>query len=594
MSSLVIVAIPEQTDEVWKISSEKIPHMTLCFLGEADQVEDAESIVQFVEHAAALISPFWMEMDYRGVLGPDEADVLFFEKGWDFATVERFRNQLLQNKAIKAAYNSVEQYDEWTPHLTLGYPKTPAKETDRTLFSVRFDRIGVWMGDYEGPEFRLKNEDAGHDSPSVSMSAEDAKTLLHYGTKGMKWGVRKNNSISGKIDSSRKQAEQFQSKADRGGPLKNVYAKGAKNNTNYANKLEKDLATRQARQAKNAERIVSGKEKVKSAAKTTGKIAGALAVASADAHWRGSVYKTENAVKVHNNVADRLNGPDGSIAKLNSSPKYRGKNLNTDHKLKTEYEQDFAKVSDRAHQLAVKDVHGKNYSGTQKAVYVHDVNGPRIEIHDVVAKHEDNEALTILLKLDENGQLTEANTAKADILKQGEDFIEDQLSLMHYGVKGMRWGHRSSMTTDHAPKPTPGGIKGQVAKVKAKAEANRIEATKPVAVKATPKLSSNGKAKVVTEGGKNQPAHPDAIQAAVSKQQLHTSGLNSLSNKELQTLATRLNLEQQINRLEPQKISLGQRLVKKALADPAKAQKDLDESIKQGKQLYDLAQKAKK
>lgn len=35
MANWAIVAIPEERDPVWKYSSEKVPHMTLLFLGEA-------------------------------------------------------------------------------------------------------------------------------------------------------------------------------------------------------------------------------------------------------------------------------------------------------------------------------------------------------------------------------------------------------------------------------------------------------------------------------------------------------------------------------------------------------------------------------
>ena len=46
MSNLVIVAIPDENDRVWKVSSEKIPHMTLLFLGDEDEVSDLDQIVQ--------------------------------------------------------------------------------------------------------------------------------------------------------------------------------------------------------------------------------------------------------------------------------------------------------------------------------------------------------------------------------------------------------------------------------------------------------------------------------------------------------------------------------------------------------------------
>lgn len=195
MSNLVVAAIPAEDDYVWKISSEKVPHCTLLFLGETLQVKNLTKIRQFVEHAVNIWEqgPFWLSVDHRGELGEDKADVLFFREDWSTRELARFRGQLLQEPNIKTAYDSVEQFDGWTPHLTLGYPETPAKEDKRDypgIHDVRFDRIALWYGDYEGPEWRLEYN---YDLMEVAMGAvSDAgrEFIAHYGVKGMRWGVR--------------------------------------------------------------------------------------------------------------------------------------------------------------------------------------------------------------------------------------------------------------------------------------------------------------------------------------------------------------------------------------------------------------------
>jgi hypothetical protein len=104
VSNLVIVAIPDENDRAWKVSSEKVPHMTLLYLGDPDQVANLESIVQFVEHAAnTSLRRFYMTVDKRGELGDDPqlgpADVLFFKKGrYDYKAIRDFRAQLLQGR----------------------------------------------------------------------------------------------------------------------------------------------------------------------------------------------------------------------------------------------------------------------------------------------------------------------------------------------------------------------------------------------------------------------------------------------------------------------------------------------------------------
>jgi len=195
--SLFIGAIPREDDYVWKISSEKIPHMTLLFLGEDASESDIEKVTQFVQHAAeTTLAPIWMHVDRRGILGKDEADVLFFNKDHLSKPLDTFRKNLLMHPTIKRLYESVEQFPEWTPHLTLGYPETPAKTDLRdfpSFYSVTFDRIAVWTGDYEGPEFILK-DDRSMEAVDVMMSDFRAKFLSHYGVKGQRWGVRRSKA----------------------------------------------------------------------------------------------------------------------------------------------------------------------------------------------------------------------------------------------------------------------------------------------------------------------------------------------------------------------------------------------------------------
>lgn len=102
--------------------------------------------------------------------------------------------------------------------------------------------------------------------------------------------------------------------------------------------------------------------------------------------------------------------------------------------------------------------------------------------------------------------------------------------LLHYGVKGMRWGVRKRDTS-------------------------------PQKVRV---IRKPGKA-LKTKGGENQKASPDAIRAAVAKQKARRSTTDSLSNKELQELVTRMNLEQQYARLDPKPVNIGLRFIQSQL-----------------------------
>lgn len=244
--SVVIVALPQQDDYVNQVSSEPKPHLTLLYLGQPgfDQVQMAH-IDEYVAYASTFLNPFWMDVLSRGELGPKQADVLFFAKEWS-RSISRFRNQLLQDPLISTAYNSAQQFEGWVPHLTLGYPATPAKKPNADFNGfgmVHFDRIAVWTGNSTGPEFPLVPRD---NEMEVAMSQLDPASypaaenfISHHGIKGMKWGVRRSqaqlDAASGSsISSDAKAAASAQAKINSGGTksLSNQELQGLVNRMN--------------------------------------------------------------------------------------------------------------------------------------------------------------------------------------------------------------------------------------------------------------------------------------------------------------------------------------------------------------------------
>lgn len=191
--SLTIVAIPAKDERVWQLSSEKVPHLTILFL---DDVDNLKRVTQFVEHAAnTMLGRFYLDVKERGVLGDQSADVLFFDTP-HAKTLMDFRRSLLGDTEILKAFNRVEQFPKWIPHLTMGYPETPARPDDREypgIHTVRFDRIGLWTEDYDGKEIPLKTDEV---SPELSMADLGREYLEHYGVKGMKWGVIRNRGVA--------------------------------------------------------------------------------------------------------------------------------------------------------------------------------------------------------------------------------------------------------------------------------------------------------------------------------------------------------------------------------------------------------------
>ena len=206
-SSWCIVALPEEGHPVYKVSSEKVPHLTLLFLGESKEPAKAIRIIEAIQHTikTSFSTKFSLGVERRGTLGDDQADVLFFYKD-EAGRVRDFRSLLLKNDDIKQAYDSTFQYPEWTPHLTLGYPNNPAKpipDDSHSISWITFDRIALWLEDSDGPEIRLDTYDPMTESVEQMhhtermiqkgmMAMVDSDDFLeHYGVKGMKWGQRK-------------------------------------------------------------------------------------------------------------------------------------------------------------------------------------------------------------------------------------------------------------------------------------------------------------------------------------------------------------------------------------------------------------------
>ncbi len=233
-TSFVVVALPSENDRVTKFSSEKKPHLTLCYLdGGMFDASQLELAMGYVQHAASELNPFMLHVEERGTLGDKNADVLFFDKNWS-KNIARFRDSLLRNDLMMTAYQSADQFPQWTPHLTMGYPETPAKKMDQEddgFWYVNFDRIAFWTGDSNGPEFKLKypddttelamsqidrgraalgsilsHADAGFNLEDVyggfldlletNLSDLNDNPVEHSGVKGMKWGIRKDQPAS--------------------------------------------------------------------------------------------------------------------------------------------------------------------------------------------------------------------------------------------------------------------------------------------------------------------------------------------------------------------------------------------------------------
>jgi hypothetical protein len=565
--NLVVVAIPGENDSVWKVSSEKVPHLTLLVLGEdADTVPNLEEIILFVEHAAnTTLRRFYLPVDRRGELGDAKADVVFFKKDrYDFKAIRDFRATLLKDSNIKSAYDATSQFElpdyvgapgqPWVPHLTLGYPDSPAKPIDSNgfvggIYSVEFTKIAVWTGDFEGPEFQLKDFwddfDIGDIPMDVAMSS-----LAHYGVKGMRWGVRNE--------------------------------KGGSNTSGVGEKKKPEWGSLFDPQGHNL---------------------GLDIFNHAQSH--------KNFQNIHNAAGARINR---EIPKLNE--KYQG-DLTKDPKKQKAYDSDVQKMLQDSYREAAQSIGNKpntmhldlefRNDGLDFAIKAR--QGAATPLTESVRVRHADDATSDTVELNYTGKVLRDATGHFKGLKFDDSSQDSEIQqtidlgeafLAHYGVKGMRWGitrtnlqkrriaqlrsegDKLNSRADKAIGATRAHALRSSAKQKHKhadalenlvnnretrqeARKSSPEAVDTTATSVVPK-GSRRKTKIKTEGGENHPAHEDAIKVARAQTKLKKSGAAALSNKELQDLQTRLNLERNVGNLvrDTSRIGKGRKFVREA------------------------------
>jgi 2'-5' RNA ligase len=148
-TSTVIVALPAKDSPVHEFGAET-KHATLVFLGEVTDPTPAHEAARAVAESS---EPFAAEVVRHGKLGSASppAHVLFLQKD-QLADV---RNSMLEHSAaLRNQYDAIEQFPEYTPHVTVGYPgegedadDTPDDDPEEAYANVPevvFDRIAVW------------------------------------------------------------------------------------------------------------------------------------------------------------------------------------------------------------------------------------------------------------------------------------------------------------------------------------------------------------------------------------------------------------------------------------------------------------------
>lgn len=450
MTEWCIVAIPEEDDSVWRKSSEKIPHMTLLYLGDQDDPERARQITLQLQHTVnTSLTSFCANVHTRSVLGSKSADVLLFDQASLPKELYDFRALLLQDETIRKCYDSAEQFPNWTPHLTMGYPTSPAKKSKNewdsdTIRMVYFDRIALWIADYDGPTFTLgfrKSYEIPEDA--MAMSDQTKEFLAHREPERPSYTPRYLNRPAPSN-------------------LKHLGV-GARTNS-YMNPVQDSVKTAIKMTLQETAEISDDIRYLKHAD------AGGLLIDNPIQKQ----YLRENQLALAKNVKMAVGGRPSETANV----RY-----------------DIATLPDGDWLLS--SVNTMAHTGTAET---------RIRPHT-----------------NDRGMITDYSVI-ADNVSQ----TDLRYAIVHYGVKGMRWGVRR--------KSSDSGGSGEVSERKLKRQ------EKKEAKKAERKQK-------VSEAIK-RPVSEDAAGAAAGRGRTKKHGTDALSNKDLQTLVTRMNLEQQYANLQ--------------------------------------------
>lgn len=559
--AVTIVAIPRQDDYVWKISSEKVPHLTILHLDDISDGAALQRVLLFVQHVAETsLDRFYASVDHRGVLGPLNADVLFLDKHY-LKKVIAARESMLRQPDIKVAYDAIQQYPEWTPHLTLGYPTAPAHEDKREypgIHNLSFDKLAVWTGDYSGPEFELKDRE----EEALAMSDKITNLLQHAAKAAFSttpWSNFKESDYDLQQWQSAcliKPSTPTQSKADYKIPVKEPNGTYNKNGIHAAAAAlagarggvqasdtqiaaaKKKLVGLYSRMGETPPESISGK------AKHSDLIDDVLAhhgvkgmkwgVRRAEKQWNKQITnvntKSKMTLAFHNETVSRINR---AVDDLNRSDKYRDVDLNTYHgKLKDDYEKDSHEAIMRALEDSVRSHYGYSPSGTQRAVYNRKTDQIDViqvpQVHHAATPKELAPDITIQLHRDKKGKIASVSLVplqQSDIPLEPEEFVLDYLA--HYGVKGMKWGVRRDGSTSSTTVRTS-RLRRPATDITAKQKPGQF---------------------VRTSGGQRQIASEDAVRVAAARQLAKKSTTDALTNKQLQEAVTRMNLEQQYSQL---------------------------------------------
>jgi hypothetical protein len=153
----------------------------------------------------------------------------------------------------------------------------------------------------------------------------------------------------------------------------------------------------------------------------------------ADRKFEKNASSTKTWIEVHNRAANQVNNRD--IDRINSKPEYRDADFTQPSKLRDKYYKEHADALNKALEDAAKSL-GTNASGTRRYTVKVDEDG-NWGVTTKEVKHADDIPFEVVPEYDPTGRLVSLTI--------------EEISIKHYGVKGMKWGvRRAEQNSDYS------------------------------------------------------------------------------------------------------------------------------------------------
>lgn len=180
-TTAAIMAIPGPLDPIRLVGDED-KHATLLYFGETNTLPDGakDVLTESVGTATSMLSPFGESIHDITRLGSDNPPALVAMVSGSSLT--QIRNLFMMNPAVKSYLdNNPDQFPNFTPHVTLGFPdfadEAILRSLARRLDSVVFDRLSVWWND-ERIDYPLNGG-----NNSIAMSDQIENAMAHMSAK---------------------------------------------------------------------------------------------------------------------------------------------------------------------------------------------------------------------------------------------------------------------------------------------------------------------------------------------------------------------------------------------------------------------------